>query len=917
MERRDGNRVRPHCKAGKLLAALLFTMLVCMMFVQTVFAAGYNISQANVSKPKVTVYYTVPEGVQDQLAGATLAGEELVIEEDQSFAQTGEPVEYYFLLDISKSVAEDDFRRVQDELVSFRQTLRDGDRLILYTFGDEAQTTVLDGSETPEDAEQKIRQIERASMQTYLVQAILKTVEQIQQANAADAASGAAGVRRILTVASDGFDDADSTVGRYSAVATLQSAGVPVYTLAVNASLQRSEEEKKAARAELNDIANSTNAIPWSVDMDTSMNDAFQIIQADVLGGSKAVLRASSNRVSNNSEQLELKFASGQKASRSVTVAGYIPDDTPLTATVSDSGSGRIRIDYNKSTQGAANTNNYQIRHNGKNLAVIRVQELTTNPSSVELIFENDKLENGAYDVIITGVKDISQEEHALQTDGQAQQVEITTGNETEAKDETAPSVTAQRVDESGQGFVIVYSEPVDGAQSNGSYRVTLDGAVQAVTQATRMSGESDFAILLLMAKPPVPGEYTIEISGVTDKSGNALENPTVTVSVSDTAAPSVVSVTQYENSGFLIAFSEEVQGAEEPANYELTSGEETVAIESVEPAQGQENTYLITPAVPLADGSYALSVKNITDYAGNPVDSAEPTAVEVKLSDTQAPTVTSVEESAGQDGFVITFSEPVENASSNGNYKVTYDKKTIAVQQAIYDDAKNAVTILLDGGLKNGSYEILIKGIRDAAGNVIETKTYTPDPIEDIAEEIETETEENPSIPDLILKWWPIVLTVIVLILILLFVLFLRRIQKGKVVRNEQTGELMEVGVDGVPDQEGQLHIKQDNAQPPQPQQMITLWLSNGRDEPQCIQQNINGSLIVGRSSKECDIYCDDPRMSKQHFMLSVEGDGLYVTDLNSTNGTSVNGVALIGQRRLMPRDEISAGNIRFKIEW
>ena len=180
----------------------------------------------------------------------------------------------------------------------------------------------------------------------------------------------------------------------------------------------------------------------------------------------------------------------------------------------------------------------------------------------------------------------------------------------------------------------------------------------------------------------------------------------------------------------------------------------------------------------------------------------------------------------------------------------------------------------------------------------------------------MESEPEEKQSIPDLILKWWPIALTIIVLILILLFVLFVKRIQKGKVIRDEETGELKEVGVGGVKDEEGQLHVIQEQA-PPQPQQMITIWLSNGRDEPQRIQQNINGSLIVGRSSKECDIYCDDPRMSKQHFMLSVEGDGLYVTDLNSTNGTSVNGVALSGMRKLMPRDEISAGNIRFRIEW
>ena len=57
---------------------------------------------------------------------------------------------------------------------------------------------------------------------------------------------------------------------------------------------------------------------------------------------------------------------------------------------------------------------------------------------------------------------------------------------------------------------------------------------------------------------------------------------------------------------------------------------------------------------------------------------------------------------------------------------------------------------------------------------------------------------------------------------------------------------------------------------------------------------------------------------MSKQHFNLSVEADGnVYVTDLGSLNGTAVNGVRIQGSRKLEPGDEISAGNIRFVIQW
>ena len=58
---------------------------------------------------------------------------------------------------------------------------------------------------------------------------------------------------------------------------------------------------------------------------------------------------------------------------------------------------------------------------------------------------------------------------------------------------------------------------------------------------------------------------------------------------------------------------------------------------------------------------------------------------------------------------------------------------------------------------------------------------------------------------------------------------------------------------------------------------------------------------------------------MSKQHFALSVEEAGLFVTDMNSSNGTFVNRVKIPSGEKvaLKSGDEILAGNIRFMPEW
>lgn len=73
-------------------------------------------------------------------------------------------------------------------------------------------------------------------------------------------------------------------------------------------------------------------------------------------------------------------------------------------------------------------------------------------------------------------------------------------------------------------------------------------------------------------------------------------------------------------------------------------------------------------------------------------------------------------------------------------------------------------------------------------------------------------------------------------------------------------------------------------------------------------VEWNVEGSLFIGRSDM-CDINFDDDRLSKQHFVIEVTKMACYVEDLESTNGTFVNGVKLLNRRMLLDGDVITAG--------
>lgn len=64
---------------------------------------------------------------------------------------------------------------------------------------------------------------------------------------------------------------------------------------------------------------------------------------------------------------------------------------------------------------------------------------------------------------------------------------------------------------------------------------------------------------------------------------------------------------------------------------------------------------------------------------------------------------------------------------------------------------------------------------------------------------------------------------------------------------------------------------------------------------------------VTIGRLSS-CEIVIADPNVSRRHAQIVRRGDGWWVVDLGSTNGTLVND-ALVKERRLDPGDRIQVG--------
>ena len=74
-------------------------------------------------------------------------------------------------------------------------------------------------------------------------------------------------------------------------------------------------------------------------------------------------------------------------------------------------------------------------------------------------------------------------------------------------------------------------------------------------------------------------------------------------------------------------------------------------------------------------------------------------------------------------------------------------------------------------------------------------------------------------------------------------------------------------------------------------------------------------GGISVGRST-DADVRIEDRYASQIHLRVYARGGSYYVEDMNSTNGTFLNGSQLDGSAELQHLDRIQIGDTEFRFE-
>ncbi len=90
-------------------------------------------------------------------------------------------------------------------------------------------------------------------------------------------------------------------------------------------------------------------------------------------------------------------------------------------------------------------------------------------------------------------------------------------------------------------------------------------------------------------------------------------------------------------------------------------------------------------------------------------------------------------------------------------------------------------------------------------------------------------------------------------------------------------------------------------------------IWLSGEGGEPRSVALPA-GRILVGRDP-EAEIHIDDEAVSWNHLEIENRGGALMATDLDSSNGTALNGEPLDRPRRLRDGDTLLVGTHRLEV--
>ncbi len=302
------------------------------------------------------------------------------------------------------------------------------------------------------------------------------------------------------------------------------------------------------------------------------------------------------------------------------------------------------------------------------------------------------------------------------------------------------------------------------------------------------------------------------------------------------------------------------------------------------------QNTYRIVAYSKtniVENGSVDLRIE--VESGGEKYEAVIPVISGVWQKDLVAPKIVSVS-LVDEYHVELVFSENVNINEGKAVFKISCDEEEIPCAVPVYNENEYRCVLQTEEKLYNGEYGISVEGVTDVSMEKNEVQNGS----------VTFAVDSVPKDFAYFINEYKIVLIIVggVLLLILLVLIIVKTKKKTE---EKREAEALKHG-NGVILSE----IDAVNAE-------ITVIDSHRIERRvKCV---IGGAYIIGRDDDKCDLAIEDKHLSHQHTALIYENGILSIQDLDSTNGTKVNGMRITRVRKLEAGDIVEIGNTRLRI--
>lgn len=248
------------------------------------------------------------------------------------------------------------------------------------------------------------------------------------------------------------------------------------------------------------------------------------------------------------------------------------------------------------------------------------------------------------------------------------------------------------------------------------------------------------------------------------------------------------------------------------------------------------------------------------------------------------------------QEGFEGNI--PVSTTALQGNsyiIKKSGGKKSLPIQR-VELNSDGSYCVVMKKDIYTDKYDFEFRDITD-----LSSKGNTVEALGDVSIKAKS-------------KFWLVfpylVVAAVILIVLLAFYLILLNLKKKKNVKTIK--EIFETQVNETVEE----HRHIVNVSASVNQKMVSFYIRLSNNQAIRDRRMLQSSIIFGRNSA-CDFVINDAKMSNQHFALELVQGQVMIRDLESKNGTYVDGVRVIARQKIKSGSTVLAGSTVIKIEF